>query len=227
MPGAALRASKAAMRGGAGYVKLFAPHSHPAAPAGLVIDEGSLDDNLADERIDVVLVGPGLGRDADAADRLSAVLKHDRPAVLDADALVLLDPDMLQEGADYLATPHDGELETLCRTFAVVATGRQERAQALAKVSGMVVCAKGPDTIIAAPDGRLALAKPSPSWLSTAGTGDVLAGISASRMATGRDPFEAAREAVWLHGEVARQCGPAFTADELADAVSGAIAAAL
>ncbi len=227
MAGAALLASKAAMRGGAGYVKLFAPHSHPAAPAGLVIDEGSLDQNLADERIDAVLAGPGLGRDADAADRLSAVLKHDRPAVLDADALVLLDPDMLQEGADYLATPHDGELETLCRTFAVVATGRQERAQALAKVSGMVVCAKGPDTIIAAPDGRLALATPSPSWLSTAGTGDVLAGIAASRMATGRDAFEAAREAVWLHGEAARQCGPAFTADELADAVSGAIAAAL
>jgi NAD(P)H-hydrate repair Nnr-like enzyme with NAD(P)H-hydrate dehydratase domain len=73
----------------------------------------------------------------------------------------------------------------------------------------------------------LAIAPPAPSWLSVAGTGDVLAGIVASRMASGRDPFDAACEAVWLHGEAARQCGPAFGADDLALAVSGAIAAAL
>ena len=81
--------------------------------------------------------------------------------------------------------------------------------------------------LIAAPDGRLAIAPPAPSWLSVAGTGDVLAGIAASRMASGREPFDAACEAVWLHGEAARQCGPAFGADDLALAVSGAIAAAL
>jgi len=125
-----------------------------------------------------------------------------------------------------LATPHDGELETLCRNFGVIAEGRRGRALALAKVSGMVVLAKGPDSIVAAPDGRLALGLPAPSWLSVAGSGDVLAGIAASRMAAGADPFTAACEALWLHGEAARRAGPAFTPTQLAERVSEALAAA-
>ncbi len=226
MPGAALLASEAAMRAGAGYVKLFGDTVGRAAPAGLVVDNSSLDEALADGRIDAVLVGPGLDRDKTAIDRLNSVLKQGRQVVLDADALMLLKPGMLGE-APALATPHDGELETLCRSFSVVASGRQDRALALAAASGMVVLAKGPDTLVAAPDGRLALAPPAPSWLSVAGSGDVLAGIVASRLATGLKPFEAACEAVWLHGEAARQAGPAFTADDLARSVTGAIAAAL
>ena len=227
MPGAALLASEAAMRGGAGYVKLLSPHSHPAAPASLVIDDEFLPDALADERIDAVLVGPGLGRSDEAVERLRCTLSRTRPSVLDADALVQLEPGMLAEGAPILATPHDGELETLCRRFSVIAEGRQARARSLAKASGMVVLAKGPDTVIAAPDGRTALAPPAPSWLSVAGSGDVLAGIAVSRMANGLAPFEAACEAVWLHGRAAELCGPAFTSGELARSVSGAMAAAL
>jgi NAD(P)H-hydrate repair Nnr-like enzyme with NAD(P)H-hydrate dehydratase domain len=91
----------------------------------------------------------------------------------------------------------------------------------------MVVLAKGPDSVVAAPDGRLALAPPAPSWLSVAGSGDVLAGIAASRMATGRDPFTAACEALWLHGEAARRAGPAFTPSQLAESVQQALAACL
>jgi len=109
----------------------------------------------------------------------------------------------------------------------VIAESRRDRALALARSSGMVVLAKGPDTCVAAPDGRLALARPASSWLSVAGTGDVLAGIAASRMATGRDPFAAACEAVWLHGEAARRAGPAFTPSQLAERVSEALAACL
>lgn len=225
MPGASLLASQAAMRAGAGYVKLFAHQTPSAAPAGLVVDQLPLDEVLGEDRIAALLVGPGLGRDREAQERLRAALATERPTVLDADALVLLKPDMLKKGAAYIATPHDGELEALCRSFAVVAPDRQSRALALASASGMVILAKGPDTLIAAPDGRLAVSSPAPSWLSIAGTGDVLAGVAASRMATGRDPFNAACEAVWLHGEAARQCGTAFTADDLALAVSGAIAA--
>ena len=133
----------------------------------------------------------------------------------------------LPEGTPILATPHDGELEVLCRSFGVIAEGRRARALALAKVSGMVVLAKGPDSCVAAPDGRLALAAPAPSWLSVAGTGDVLAGIAASRLAAGRAPFEAACEALWLHGEAARRAGPAFTPSQLAERVSEALAACL
>lgn len=156
---------------------------------------------------------------------LTEALAQSRAVVIDADALMLLAPGMLPEGRPVLATPHDGELEALCRSFGIIAEGRRARTLALAKVSGMVVLAKGPDTCIAAPDGRLALAPPAPSWLSVAGTGDVLAGIAASRMATGRDPFTAACEAVWLHAEAARRAGPAFTPSALAQAVSAALAA--
>jgi len=86
--------------------------------------------------------------------------------------------------------------------------------------------AKGPDTIIASPDGRLALAPPATSWLSVAGTGDVLAGMAVSRMATGQAPFTAACEAVWLHGKAAQLCSAAFTADDLARMTSQAMAMA-
>lgn len=227
MPGAALLASQAAMHTGAGYVKLLADKLPPNALAGLVVEGGALAAALSDKRINAVLAGPGLGRDEPARARLRAVFEHARRVVLDADALVLLKPDDLPSGVEVLATPHESELEQLCRNFGVVASGRQERAQALAKLSGMVVLAKGPDSVIAAPDGRLALAPPASSWLSVAGSGDVLAGIAASRMACGCDAFTAACEAVWIHGEAARLAGCAFSADDLAAAVSKAIVATL
>ena len=227
MPGAGLLAAAAAQRAGAGYVKLLAAAPDPRTPPEIVTDGAPLAQALADPRMAAVLVGPGLGRDATARAILSEALRYARALVLDADALMLLAPADLGRKVPILATPHDGELAALCRNFGVIADTRRDRALALAKVSGMVVLAKGPDTLIAAPDGRLALAPPAPSWLSVAGSGDVLAGIAASRMATGRDPFTAASEAVWLHSAAARACGPAFTPSQLAEQVSGALAACL
>ncbi len=227
MPGASLLAAGAAQHSGAGYVKLLARVADPRTPPDVVTETAPLAEALADDRISAVLIGPGLGRDGAAKAMLGEALRHARALVLDADALMLLAPNMLARDVSLLATPHDGELATLCRNFGVIAEGRSERALALAKVSGMVVLAKGPDSVVAAPDGRLALGTPAPSWLSVAGTGDVLAGIAASRMATGRDPFTAACEALWLHGEAARTCGPAFTPSQLAERVSEALAATL
>lgn len=225
MPGAGRLAAEAAMRGGAGYVKLLGAESsdNPA----LVTVSDDIPDALTDERIDAVLVGPGLGRGAEAVERLGQALAAGKPTVLDADALAALEPEMLAEEGQYLATPHDGELETLCRNFSVLAESRRDRALALARTSKMVVLAKGPDTIVAAPDGRIAIAPPAPTWLSVAGSGDVLAGIAVSRMAGGADPFTSACEAVWIHGEAARHCGAAFTPLELAHAVPDALAACL
>jgi hydroxyethylthiazole kinase-like uncharacterized protein yjeF len=227
MPGASLLAASAAQRAGAGYVKLLAPAADPRTSPDVVTDTAALGQALSDPRIAAVLVGPGLGRDEAARVRLGEALRNAPALVLDADALMLLTPTMPARGVPKLVTPHDGELETLCRAFGVIAESRRDRALALAKVSGMVVLAKGPDTCIAAPDGRLALAPPAPSWLSVAGTGDVLAGIAASRIAAGCDPFTAACEAVWLHGEAARRAGPAFTPSQLAERVSEALAACL
>lgn len=227
MPGASLLAAMAAQHAGAGYVKLLAASPDPRTPPDVVTDSAPLAEALADPRMAAVLVGPGLGRGDPARDALAAALEHARALVIDADGLVLLAPALLPEGKPILATPHDGELEALCRSFGVIAEGRRARALALARVSGMVVLAKGPDTCVAAPDGRLALAPPAPSWLSVAGTGDVLAGIAASRMAAGSDPFVAGCEAVWLHGEAARRAGAAFTPSQLAERVPEALAASL
>ena len=227
MPGASLLAATAAQHAGAGYVKLLAPTPDPRTPAAIVTETAPIAEALSDRRINAVLVGPGLGRDAAARAGLTAALGQAPALVVDADALVLLTPDMLARKVPVLATPHDGELEVLCRSFGVIAEGRRERALALARISGLVVLAKGPDSLVAAPDGRLALGTPAPSWLSVAGTGDVLAGIAASRMATGRDPFTAACEALWLHGEAARRASVAFTPSQLAERVADALAAAL
>ena len=226
MPGAALLAAIAAMRGGAGYVKLLSAQSHPAAPAALVIDEAELSESLEDKRWSALLVGPGLGRDEAARERLGAVLEARVPTVIDADALYLLDDDLM-EGVDagrLVATPHEGELGRLCDTFGVRSECKLARAQELATTTGLTVLAKGPDTILATGDGRIAFFPPAPSWLASAGTGDVLAGLVASRLATRFAPFDATGEAVWLHNEAARVAGPGFTADDLAVTISKAYA---
>ncbi|MCC6925394.1 NAD(P)H-hydrate dehydratase [Novosphingobium sp.] len=228
MPGAALLAAQAAQGAGAGYVRLHAD-APLAVPNELVVSTQPLADALSDKRLAALLIGPGLGRDGPAREKLTLALAEQVPAVLDADALVLLAPRLLAEHrAPLIATPHEGELLALERAWELDGAGSKvERATALALASDMVVVAKGADTVIAAPDGRLALAHRASSWLSTAGTGDVLAGTIASRLATAADPFDAACQGVWLHGEAARLAGQAFSAGQLAEKVRVAYAACL
>ena len=226
MPGASQLAAQAAMRAGAGYVKLLSgtPHANPSAD--LVADSQPLDSSLSDNRIGAVLVGPGLGRDDAARDKLTRVLETGKPAVLDADALHLLNWDML-EGADasqIILTPHEGELAALCRNFDIEAATKLERAAMLRDLTGLTVLAKGPDTILALGEGGVRFFPNGSSWLSVAGSGDVLAGITASRLAGGLAPNAAAEQAVWLHNEAARFAGPAFTASDLAHGVKPALA---
>ena len=212
------------MHGGAGYVKLLGKRG-AMPPAEPVIDNRALPEALSDRRIAALLIGPGLGRDDTARERLRHALAAERPLVLDADALHLLRPeDLVDRAAPVVMTPHEGEMAALETSFGLDCGGlRRDRALALAKVSGAVVLLKGADSLIAAPDGALVCARSASSWLSVAGTGDVLAGVLVSRLATGAAPFAAACEALWLHGEAARLAGPAFTASQLADAVRHAL----
>jgi hydroxyethylthiazole kinase-like uncharacterized protein yjeF len=228
MAGAALMACEAAMRAGAGAVRLTGGEPHLALSPDVILKTEPLGDLLADDRTGAVLVGPGLGRDGKARERLAEAMAADRPTVADADALTLLYPGQVDDHVGPLVlTPHEGELARLAASFGIEATDKLARARTLARAADAVVIGKGPDTVIAAPDGRTMLA-PSPTpWLAVAGTGDVLAGIAASRLAATGDPFVAACEAVWLHGEAARIAGPAFVASELAHAVGKAYAAAL
>lgn len=218
MPGAAMLAAISAQRAGAGYVALAA--GIEGGPLALVRraapDADALASVLEDDRIGTVVIGPGLGRDRAARRRLDAALRSGHPLVLDADALVLL-----ADGAagrlrrlvhTAILTPHEGEFT---RLFGDLPGSKVDRARAAAAASGAVVLLKGADTVIAAPDGRAAIAPPAPSWLASAGTGDVLAGIAGAMRARGLDAFDAACAAAWLHGEAGRASGPALIADDL------------
>jgi hydroxyethylthiazole kinase-like uncharacterized protein yjeF len=217
MPGAIALAATAAARAGAGYVRIRSDTHVPNVPAAVVQgQQGSLDDL----RVGALLIGPGLGRNNRKL--LDQALAAGRPMVIDGDALSLLAGRVGElRGLNAVLTPHEGEFE---RLFPELEGSKPERALAAAKHSDCVVVYKGPDTLIAAPDGRLGFASPVPAWLATAGTGDVLAGMVAAMVARGMPAFEAASAAVWLHGRAAGIAGPSMIADDLAAAIPQALA---
>ena len=219
MPGAARLAARAALSAGAGYVVL-ADDMGRGGPDALV--HRPLDD-LTDERLAAVLVGPGLGRDDAAARKIDAALACTAPLVVDGDALSLLGPAgiprIAARSAPTWLTPHGGEFT---RMFGTGDGNKIDRTVQAALQARATIVHKGPDTVIASPDGTVTVAPHATSWLSTAGTGDVLAGILAARLRPGG--LDAAAEAVWLHGRAAQLAGPAFVADALIDHLGQAIA---
>ena len=235
MPGAAVLSARAAMMAGAGYVKLLSDGQAIATPPDLVVDTRPLAEALSDDRISAVLIGPGLGSDNPACDRLQTVLNLNRQTsvVLDADALNLLASVNWENslGSGYVMTPHEGELDRLTQIFAIPGPAsnisrKLHRATEIQRASGATIIAKGPDTIIAAAQ-SIRVAPPASTWLSVAGSGDILAGVVASRLAAGAEPLDASSEAVWLHGEAARLAAGPFTATMLADSVADAYARCL
>jgi hydroxyethylthiazole kinase-like uncharacterized protein yjeF len=220
MPGASELAALAAAHAGAGYVQLLEPEPRFGPPHAIVrrvaADPGQA---LDDKRIGAVVIGPGLGRDSEAECTLAAALERGRPLVIDGDALHLLGA--RKPEAPAILTPHEGEFRALFPDLRQAS--KVERARAAAAQSGVVIVYKGADTVVAAPDGRAAIAGEASTWLSTAGTGDVLAGAIGAMLARGLAPFEAAQAGVWLHGKAARRAGPAFLADDLARYLSDAL----
>jgi hydroxyethylthiazole kinase-like uncharacterized protein yjeF len=214
MAGAAVLAASAAARSGAGYVRLLGEGSFPGLPDAIVVG-GEIETVLKDERVGSILVGPGLGRGRVAKTRLAAARASGKPLILDADALNELGANASGlVGA--ILTPHEGEF---ARLFPTLAGSKPERALAAARQTGATIVCKGPDTLVASPDGRLGFAPPAPAWLATAGTGDVLAGIIAAFRARGLDAFSAACAGVWIHGRAAERAGPAMIADDLVAAI--------
>jgi hydroxyethylthiazole kinase-like uncharacterized protein yjeF len=216
MRGAAGLAALGAAHAGAGYVVLLEREPAQAPPHAIVRRPvADLPATLADARVGAVVVGPGLGRAADADRALEQALASGRALVIDGDGLHLLGGRTLPAPA--VLTPHEGEFRSLFPDLEQ--PSKLERARAAARRTGAVVVYKGADTVIAAPDGGAAIASGASPWLSTAGTGDVLAGVIGAMLARGLAPFEAAEAGVWLHGQAARRLGRAFVADELARAL--------
>ncbi|WBO59582.1 NAD(P)H-hydrate dehydratase [Acidocella sp. MX-AZ03] len=214
LPGAARLAAMAARRAGAGMVSIAAPDAAALPEAGIMLRREPLAELLQDQRRQNWVVGPGLGIDA-AGPALAALLAAgDRHIVADADALTACAgaPERLR-GVTVI-TPHEGEFT---RLFGPIGPDRLGAARAAAARIGAVLVLKGPDTIIAAPDGEAVINANAPPWLATGGTGDVLAGLIAALLARGMAPFAAACAGVWLHGAAATKIGPGLLAEDLPD----------
>ncbi|WP_282076345.1 NAD(P)H-hydrate dehydratase [Epibacterium ulvae] len=238
--GAGRLAARGALRIGAGLVTLGVP---PCAQIEVACQITSLmltrveraeglAKTLEDARINALCLGPGLGQDR-ARDLLPVALRDPKRAVvLDADALSAFadQPEalfaMLHENC--VLTPHGGEFARLFPDLAEKLNSSTTRGSAYSKVdatrdaakrAGCIVLFKGPDTVIAAPDGacsiHAAAYNRAAPWLATAGAGDVLAGFITGLLARGFAPMHAAEAAAWLHVECARQFGPGLIAEDL------------
>jgi len=230
---AARLAAHAALRAGAGFATLAA--TRPALPeiaaqieavtTWEVAGPAALYRVLGDTRVNVVVQGPAQGIGARTRAMVQAAARRKRALVLDADVLTSFSESpeslarILSKIDSSVLTPHEGEFKRLFgRDKKIMALqSKIERARAAARKMHAVVAYKGPDTVVAAPDGRAAVACNAPAWLATAGAGDVLAGMVAGLLAQKMPAFEAAAAGVWIHGEAANEFGPGLISEDLAD----------
>jgi hydroxyethylthiazole kinase-like uncharacterized protein yjeF len=225
--GASRMTALAASRAGAGMVTLAAPAKVWSLYATSLMNAivhsfdgpAEFDALLADVRRNVIAIGPGAGVGAATRRYVLAALATQRGVVLDADALT----SFAEAPEDLFAairgpcvlTPHVGEFRRLFHFEGDklhLARGASRQCQA-------VVVLKGPDTVIAAPDGRAIINANAPPQLATGGSGDVLTGFVAALLAQGMPAFEGAAAAVWLHGAAAAEFGLGLVAEDLPDAL--------
>lgn len=232
--GAARLAARAALRIGSGLVTVASPPEaigiHAAQLTAIMIrgcdGPAGLQAILSDARFNALVLGPALGVHAATRSMVAVAVQARRSLVLDADALTSFEglaPDLHHafRNAPIVLTPHDGEFERLFGGIPEILepASKPERARLAAAHTGAVVVLKGPDTVIAAPDGRVAINENGTPYLATAGSGDVLCGIVGGLLAQGLPAFEAACAGVWIHGETGTAVGPGLIAEDLPEAI--------
>jgi ADP-dependent NAD(P)H-hydrate dehydratase / NAD(P)H-hydrate epimerase len=236
--GAARLAARAALRAGAGLVTIASPGDallvNAAASLAVMVRRvdgaAELAEFLTDRRFNAVALGPGLGVGASTCAAVLTVLSGERAVVLDADAITSFASDPARLAAALrgrgrratLMTPHEGEFHRYFDGLdeKTKVGSKLERARLAAKLVDATIILKGADTVVAAPDGRAAIAANAPPYLATAGAGDVLTGMAVGLLAQGMPAFEAAAAAVWLHGEAALAAGPGLISEDLPEALA-------
>src|SRR4029450_10956308 len=231
--GAARLAARGALRAGAGLATIASPREALAINAAQSVavmvrpvdGADELSAFLSDKRRNAIVLGPGGGVGAGMREQVSAGLASEAAVVVDADALTGFSdqPDSLmssigrRSNRNVVLTPHQGEFTCLFKgiTENTQDNSKVEKTRLAAQYCAAIVVYKGADTVIAAPDGRAAIADNAPPSLATAGSGDVLSGIIAGLMAQGMQAFEAACAGVWLHGEAAKEFGPGLISEDL------------
>jgi len=245
--GAPMLAGAAALRAGAGLVTVLLPQTARALctlPLQALIVQGIPDDGSGfltnasvsalapvTREAQAVVFGPGLGTTTPAARLISEVASVPAPLVIDADGLRWLAsrPDLCLRTQATVVTPHPGEMQVLLKGFglATLATSsREEQASGLARKSGTFVVLKGLGTVLASPDGDVAINASGTNALATAGTGDVLAGLIGALLAQGFGPWDAIRAGTFIHGyaaELATTGARSLVADDLLDLVPEAM----
>ncbi len=227
--GASRLAATAALNAGAGLVSLAgdceALMVQAAHVTAIMLKEATTVEDLSrllsTARVSAAVCGPASGLGEDVLARIEALLGSGLPLVLDADALTLL-AGRLPRLADAppaarVLTPHAGEFARLFGDSPPPDEHelRREHALAAARQTGATIVLKGRRTVIAAPDGRVALDETGGPELATAGSGDVLAGLIGAHLARGMPAFEAAAAGVWLHGRCGALYGVGLTAERL------------
>ncbi len=226
MPGAGRLAAMAARRIGAGMLSVAAPAAtlplYMADQPGIIAKPASrsedLVDILMDRRISAVLVGSGFMPDAATRKTVITALSAGRPAVIDGGGLTAFadrPDDLFTLGrGDVVLTPHEGEFSRLFPDLGP-ALGKLERARRAAARTNSVIVLKGSDSVIAAPDGHVLVNDTASPYLATAGSGDVLAGLTLGLLAQGMKAYLAAAAAVWFHGKAGISHGPGLIAEDL------------
>lgn len=221
--GAARLSAMGALRAGAGLVTVLSPRDALAEIAAhltaIMLREAKGPQSYAEaaRNAQCMILGPAFGVDDAHYKLLCAALEANPrcPLVLDADALTLLAP--LTHGLDArdVLTPHLGEFRRAFPGIYSNTPNRVDAARAAAAYARCVVLLKGPDTVIAAPDGRAMVNTTGTPFLATAGSGDVLAGIIGGLIGQGMESFDAACAGAWLHGRAAEAFGPGLIAEDL------------